>query len=193
MKRVHDPYVPSQCHVCSKIFRNQMRLRLHVDTHTEPSLQCDICSRMFRLKKHIIRHMQITHIRNINCICSKCGKQFTDSDAWRLHKSKICSQIENYDDGKFSCSLCHRKFSTLNYGRTHYRKEHLIDDMSMVCLVCNHLALSSKELSNHQDCMHSELRCPTCKRFCKTDVSLKLHVANHSSKDRSFVCSVRRS
>lgn len=200
MKRVHDPFVPSQCHICSKIFRNQIRLRLHVDTHSEPSLQCEICSKMFRLKKHIVYHMQTTHIRNINCICSKCGKYFTDYGTWKVHESKTCSQITFdggnrhapvYKTGKFSCSLCQRKFSALNYGRTHYRKEHQISDMSRICLVCNHLASSSNELSIHQDCMHSELRCPMCKRFCKTDVSLKLHMAKHSSKDRSFVCSVR--
>lgn len=196
MKCVHDPFVPSQCHICSKIFRNQVRLRLHVETHSEPRLQCDICSKMFRLKKHMVWHMQNTHIRNINCICSKCGKYFTDYSAWKFHESKACSaaiaQRAPLDrTGKFSCNLCHRKFSTLNYGRTHYRKEHHIEDMTRICLVCNHLASSANELGNHQECMHIELRCPICKRFCKTDVSLKLHIAMHSSKDRSFVCSVR--
>lgn len=154
---------------------------------------------MFRLKKHIVWHMQNTHIRSTTCICTKCGKHFSDYGAWKLHENRTCPQISNGKPqlsralARFSCSLCDRRFSDLPYSRKHYRKEHHITDMSIICMMCNYLACSADDLSKHQDEMHIDLRCTVCKRYYNSDIALKLHIAKHSTKERSFVCSVRTS
>lgn len=200
MKMVHsDPLVPSQCHICSKIFRSARKLQQHVETHSEKTLKCDICSKMFRLKKHIVWHMQNSHIRNVTCICTKCGKKFSDHGAWKQHENRTCPLIlsENplgsraLSSGRYACSLCDRKFSDLPYSRKHYRKEHHIADMSIICMMCNYLAFSADDLAKHHDKMHTDLRCTVCKRYYNSDIALKLHIAKHSTKERSFVCSVR--
>lgn len=198
MKGVHDPVEPSQCHFCSKICRNQKRLELHLRIHAEPSLKCDICSKMFRIKKHLIAHIKGAHIKNINYICSKCGKQYVEFAAWKIHERKDHSKVikerphhRPHLPGKISCSLCNFKLSSLYFGRKHYREKHQIADMSTVCFVCNHLSSSPNELNNHQDDMHSKLRCMICKRFSLTEFRLRLHIEKHSKKERSFLCSVR--
>lgn len=191
MRKVHnDPLVPSQCHICSKIFRSQRKLQRHVETHADPSLKCDICLKMFRLKKHIVWHMQNTHIRNITCICTKCGKNFSDYGAWKQHEGRTCPQISKEKE-RYSCSLCDRKFSDLPYSRKHYRNKHNITDMSNICMMCNYLACSTDDLCKHQEEMHINLRCTLCKRYYSSDIALKLHIAKHSTKERSFMCSVR--
>lgn len=193
MKKVHEPIVESRCHVCSKVFRSQQKLRQHIEIHSDPTFECDICSRKFRLKKYITWHIQHAHIKDTKYICTKCGKNFYDYSVWKKHEDGICSQQLKAQSmrRKYSCNLCEWKYSSLSSGRKHYRNVHRIADMSILCTICNHLASSTDELNEHQSKMHFELRCTVCKRFYNSDVALKLHIATHSTKERLFECSVR--
>ncbi|KAL7302306.1 hypothetical protein TKK_0004969 [Trichogramma kaykai] len=49
------------CHICSKGFKDNYSVNVHVKTHTnEESFSCSICSKRFRLKAHLAKHYQ-TH------------------------------------------------------------------------------------------------------------------------------------
>lgn len=195
-KKAHAPIVLSQCHICSKVFTNGYRLKNHMNhIHVEARFECDMCGRKFRQKKYLKLHMTVIHSKEANFICTSCGKTFTNQCSWKLHESKPC-KISNASFGdkrpnpKYSCSLCKLKFSDLPYARIHYQKVHQITDVSGVCHICNYLSCSPDDLSAHLAATHSELACSICKRYLKSQITLKHHIATHSTKERLFECTV---
>lgn len=196
-KYTHAPLVSSQCHVCSLVFKSSFRLKNHMKhVHVEAIYECDICKKKFRQKKNLKVHMMNVHVRDAKFICKTCGRTFTNQITWKLHESRPCSipqnlRDRNYDPNPiFSCSVCFAKFTDLNYGRLHYQKVHQIADVSNVCMICNYLTATPDELNEHLSVNHSSLSCSICKRFFKSQISLKSHIATHSKKERPFECAV---
>lgn len=200
MKTTHAPLVSSQCHVCSQIFKSSFRLRQHIrNVHVEAIFECDICQRKFRQKKNLKVHIEVVHVREEKFICTACGMKFTNQTSWRKHEARpqcqksqvVRKEIRTFNPNPiFSCSMCSMKFSDQHYGRVHYQKIHKVEDISGICLICNNLSPSKNELNEHLHAKHPELSCPVCKRFFKSKITLKSHIATHSAKERPFECEV---
>lgn len=201
MNKTHAPLVPSQCDVCSLIFKNNGRLILHMkNVHVEAIFECDICQRKFRQKKNLKIHIMKVHVREAKFICTACGRKFTGHTSLKRHEAlpKCLPPSQNFrrenrtynPNPIFSCSMCSLKFSNLQSGRIHYRNVHKVEDKSGICLICNDLSPSKDKLYDHLRAKHPHLSCPVCKRFFKTRISLKSHIATHSTKERPFECEV---
>lgn len=187
----------SQCNLCSRIFKSSFSLKNHMkNVHVEAIYECDICNKKCRQRKNIKHHIMTVHVKETKFICNECGRTFTNISAWRVHESKPCRPQQNRENGIydpnpiFECSLCFTKLSDLVYGRLHYQKVHKLADISNVCMICNYLASTPDELYEHLNEKHQSLRCPLCKRFLKSQISFKSHMANHSTKERPYECNV---
>lgn len=194
IKNTHAPLVSSQCHVCSRIFSTSYLLSRHMkNVHVNTMHECDICKRKFRQKKNLKLHIMIVHVREAKFICTKCGRKFTNQITWKKHEERpsCARKYQTYNPNPiFSCSLCDLKFCDQNYGRSHYQKKHQIQDFSIICLICNCLTSSPDELSKHLREKHHDLCCSLCKRYLKSQISFKSHMASHSTKERPFACKV---
>lgn len=128
--------------------------------------------------------------------CDKCGKHFRSNPA---HHSKICQGIDvrfpntNPQENAVLCVFCCRSYITMTGLCVHYRNNHEPSDYETICMECNRMCADVEELAAHKASAHPKLECPICKQILRTKETLKIHISNHSQRNRPFSCDVRLS
>jgi len=105
------------CHICSKIFKNQHRLRAHISiTHASEEqkkrYKCDQCDKAYQTKYKFKNHMAShTGIRNFTC--TMCGKKYLTRQQLTWHE-KSHSGIKPH-----TCDTCGKSFLSSNKLKRH--------------------------------------------------------------------------
>ena len=103
----HEKGRPHECTLCSKRFKREMYLNMHVErVHSENKpYECDVCGKTFVHNSYLVEH-SFTHIKAIPLQCGLCSVSFWQRHALRehLHTHSDC------DDAPYHCHQCNMPF-----------------------------------------------------------------------------------
>lgn len=157
------------CMVCSKTFKSQGKLNVHMAQHYDVKPHCcSLCKKEFSDPSNLRTHMNI-HTGDKKFKCDECGKTFRQKAHLDNH-TIVHSGIKN-----FKCSYCEQRFgrsSDLNIHMYKHTKE-----VSFPCNVCGKMFYKSQNLNKHLK-VHTGEKNYMCNK-CFKGFSTKYHCDRH--------------
>lgn len=150
------------CHVCSKEFTTECRLKYHLTSHDpDKMLTCDICDMKYTMKNRLRRHIERIHLGILiyKAECKICEQKLAQREKLEKHMRKYhtdgfdCGARANSETNFFDCYQCGASYVDLYTYRRH-------------------------------DCEKGrfQIRCNECLKPVKNLESLKIHQANNCLK-----------
>ncbi|XP_011940474.1 PREDICTED: zinc finger and BTB domain-containing protein 11 [Cercocebus atys] len=163
---------PFQCQFCDKCYSWKKDWYSHVKSHsvTEP-YRCNICGKEFYEKALFRRHVKkATHGKkgrakqNLERVCEKCGRKFTQLREYRRH-------MNNHEGVKpFECLTCGVAWADARSLKRHVRTH--TGERPYVCPVCSEAYIDARTLRKHMTKFHRDY--VPCKIMLEKD-TLQFH------------------
>ncbi|KAL1451195.1 hypothetical protein WDU94_003479 [Cyamophila willieti] len=84
---------PHACKFCSKCFKQEAHLKLHIRTHSDyRPFACTYCGKCFRLKAILNQHLRL-HTGEKPYECETCGEKFRQMTTLKLHMRKHLAEV----------------------------------------------------------------------------------------------------
>ncbi|XP_053685355.1 zinc finger protein ZFP2-like [Sabethes cyaneus] len=189
------------CEICSKSFKYNVQLRIHMRTHSgERPHTCEICHRGFSQLSNLRSHRKV-HSKVKPYKCQLCFKSFTMLDNLTAHSLKcvkdkyrcmLCSKsfakegnlmshLQCHSDGvvekNFKCEMCPKSFKNKEDWKRHVRVH--TGEKPYICDICNKgFAQKANLLSHRKTHLKPDIifKCEKCDKICRTQKLLELHV-----------------
>ncbi|EDW84897.2 uncharacterized protein Dwil_GK14368 [Drosophila willistoni] len=116
-KLVHTEDRPCVCPICNAAFKNKARLRVHSQTHGEPSYQCNICGKKLQTRAILNKHKYV-HSEERRFKCEVCGTGCKNSTALKVHL------LSHAGLRPYVCKYCGKAFASNTNCRSHKLKQH---------------------------------------------------------------------
>lgn len=136
------------CPVCSKVFKNNQSMEIHLTVHTlDDIFPCPQCDKRFKLKKHLLSHMSVHGDRTIQC--PRCDKKFKHEKNLKLH---MTGHLKPYQ-----CQQCGARFSNERYLQTH-KEKHKKGAAPKIyrCPHCDVICPTNSNIKIHMEEMHPD-------------------------------------
>ncbi|XP_055386913.1 zinc finger protein 675-like [Condylostylus longicornis] len=147
--RMHTDEKPYKCKFCSASFKDLEHVREHSRTrHTEGlNLKCtyENCDKVFKTKKRRKYHENYAHTSKYRRMCNDCGLIFLTSSRLNVHMKK---KHTKYEDRKFSCTHCEKKFP-FKSDLTDHERIHL-GKKQFFCEICEKGFVTKKSFYKHK-------------------------------------------
>lgn len=174
------------CHHCSKSFKYNSQLRIHMKSHvngkksairTQCSWNCNLCGKRFKFRSLLKNHMMI-HEGVKPYQCNYCGKRFAWKSSLQIHSSFV-----HKHKTRFYCESCDRYF----FYESQY-KQHMSTcqwDVSFNCKYCDKQLKSRKtyelHLLKHEGT--KQFICAYCEKAFYTKQVLLNHIKSHLERE----------
>ncbi|XP_017100903.2 zinc finger protein weckle [Drosophila bipectinata] len=116
-KLVHTDEKPCICTICNAGFKNKARLKVHIQTHGEPSFVCNICGKKLQTRAILNKHKYV-HIEERRFKCDICYTGCKNSTAMKIHL------LGHIGLRPYVCEYCGKSFASNTNCRSHKWKKH---------------------------------------------------------------------
>ncbi|XP_021709503.1 zinc finger protein 708 [Aedes aegypti] len=189
------------CEICSKSFKYNVQLRIHMRTHSgERPHTCEICHRGFSQLSNLRSHRKV-HSKVKPYKCQLCLKSFTMLDNLTAHSLKcvkdkyrctlcaksfakegnLISHLQCHSEGvvekNFKCEMCPKSFRNKEDWKRHVRVH--TGEKPYVCDICQKgFAQKANLLSHRKTHLKPDVifKCERCEKICRTQKLLEMHV-----------------
>ena len=120
-----------KCPICGDKFTDMMKLKQHIEQHSDTLFRCSACTLSFDDENDLINHKAIDHDIHE---CDICKKQFTVKDVLDKH---MLTHLDNL----YTCNICPETFST----RSEFTRHKQTHNEEFQCIICN-LKLPSRQI-----------------------------------------------
>ena len=139
------------CDQCDKKFSSKGILNRHVKiVHlglVGDKIQCEECGKMIPESK-IIKHIDYVHKGKFKCVCSICGKTFSDNTVMKRHIASVHEGLRPHQ-----CNECGESFTQITHLKDHYVRCHE-KIKKFVCETCGNAYYTKYDLKRHVDVAH---------------------------------------
>jgi len=196
-----------KCHVCKKLFMNNLEfmkhLHLHVETDRETAIdmadltQCKFCYKDFDSEQKAQLHTNQIHFKKDSpCACLICNSGFPQSAHLIHHMTKVHVKAEM----PYQCQICGQRASQHRDIIEHFQETHDRTD-KLQCPLClktyslygdkgynsNNAVSFMQHLQKHEDIKNrNQLNCRKCCLKFIDDKSLKTHLTDDHVSFKDF-------
>lgn len=187
MARHSDLGKQYSCPECSKPFKSETGLSLHMNIHNGTKFLCPECGKQFNFSDNLRLHM-MNHNGIKPYSCNHCGKKFKTSSHLKEHVVRMHSDSRDEPHG---CAVCVKYFSSSRSLSVHMR-QHMPGFSCYSCPQCNRTFKREVGLRNHM-IDHTGVypyECHKCGKRFKQVSSLRVHTANRhgGSEKKPYMC-----
>jgi len=196
-----------KCHVCKKLFMNNLEfikhLHLHVETDRETAIdmadltQCKFCYKDFDSEQKAQMHTNQAHFKKDSpCACLICNSGFPQPSHLIHHMTKVHVKAEM----PYQCQICGQRASQHRDIIEHFQETHDRTD-KLQCPLClktyslygdkgynsNNAVSFMQHLQKHEDIKNrNQLNCRKCCLKFIDDKSLKTHLTDDHVSFKDF-------
>lgn len=172
-----------ECEICHKILCRKDALKKHLLRHqdiTKKPHECEVCKKKFSAAGNLKNHM-ISHSNEYPHVCYKCNKSFKYKGSLLIHLKMSCKK-------KFQCTVCFKIFKRQCHLSAHsraHRKEKTVSVENSaiknhVCIICDRKFTYKSQLIHHLK-IHHDKKDYEC-HFCGKNFALKRYLYKHVTK-----------
>ncbi|KAK5868793.1 hypothetical protein PBY51_009772 [Eleginops maclovinus] len=182
-RRLHNEEKGHGCEYCGKHFQDNMRLRMHMLSHTAPAeaLVCDQCGATFSSEDALEAHRQTHTGTDMAVFCLLCAKRFQTQKALQQHM-EVHTGMHSY-----ICSHCERPFPSHTTLKRHLRSH--TGDHPFECEFCGSCFRDDGTLRGHKRIHTGEkpYECNGCGKRFSLKHQLETHYRVHTG-EKPFEC-----
>ncbi|XP_058831002.1 zinc finger protein 345-like [Topomyia yanbarensis] len=192
---VHENGVVAECKICLKTFVTTANLRRHMLVHSkERPYACNICGIRFRVSTYLTKHILADHQGKSAYHCKVCDIPFRNQSEYYRHRNKLHLKP---NVRLYRCRLCSEVPVTSKDLEAHIEVCHPGGDYPYKrCTQCDEKFVTNMKLGVHLRAKHDfgskqqPFVCDVCGKEYSQKHSLRVHLANAHSGEKSFCCDV---
>ncbi|XP_050407666.1 oocyte zinc finger protein XlCOF28 isoform X2 [Patella vulgata] len=180
---------PLRCHLCTKGFDEEEKLKTHIDWHNKKKPHvCEFCNKSFVRLSRLTQHLR-SHTGEKPYTCNICDKSFSIRANMLTHQRLHNGQLE------YACSVCNKAFNTNFNLQTHVMTMHT-SIHPYKCRLCDKSYTQKCNLEYHFRSHTKPKRdktqplvktCEMCLKTFKDSSQLKKHIRTHTG-ERPYPC-----
>ncbi|GAB6030535.1 hypothetical protein CHUAL_007399 [Chamberlinius hualienensis] len=189
------------CDKCNFTTIRLSHLRRHAISHSQTVYNCDFCTYKSNELKLLARHMKVKHANDEEILtpvqvleCSYCSYKTTKPYFYQRHMRVHCADKKLTNIVAYQCDQCDYKTNRREHYIRHINDVHT-NKRPFLCDFCGKAFKRPDALKQHKqthdepiaETRTSHYKCNVCQKKCRSQASLREHLAVHSS-DRSFLC-----
>lgn len=144
ISKEHQSNKRYKCPVCQEKFISyDSRMKHLKSVHHEKTAtySCSFCSKQFDLSSYRTAHIKREHLKELNYMCTVCGKKFFRRFELTEH------MVKHNGERIFQCDICKKSYARRKTLREHLKIHN--NDCRFKCSICNRSFIQNSTLKRH--------------------------------------------